>query len=341
MIDSTNSDVILGSESWLNKNIASAELFPPTYDVYRKDRSDGYGDVLIAIKKVLIAEQVSYNGSCEAIFIKLPLDGKKTLIIGSAYRPPFSSSEYIEHLCSANNDIHRRHRNAVFWFGGDFNLPDVNWESLSTESHSTPVAISKCFLDMLGMCGLQQMVTFPTRLSRTLDLFLSNRPSLVNRCSPLPGIGDHDLVLVDTNIMPHRQKPARRKIFLWKNADLSNMKKECLIFQDQLLQEFSSLSPVSDMWNAVKHFLTQLQNRHVPSKMSSTRFHQAWITTSLKRLTRRKKRAFNKAKQSTSPSDFSRYQKLKKETRSACKQAFNDYLTNIVSPDSIVNPKRF
>ena len=156
MIDSTNPDVILGSETWLNKNIASAELFPPTYDVYRKDRSDGYGGVLIAIKKIFIAEQVSYNNNkCEAVFIKLPLDGKKTLIIGSVYRPPSSSSEYMEDLCSAINDIHRRHRNAVLWLGGDFNLPDVNWETLSTEGHSTPVAISKCFLDTLGMCGLQ------------------------------------------------------------------------------------------------------------------------------------------------------------------------------------------
>ena len=117
------------TESWLNKNVASAELFPPTYDVYPKDCSDGYGGVLIAIKKVFIAEQISYNGSCEDTFIKLPLDGKKTLIIGSAYRPPSSSSEYMDDLCSAITDIHRRHRNAVFWLGGDFNLPDVNWET--------------------------------------------------------------------------------------------------------------------------------------------------------------------------------------------------------------------
>ena len=39
--------------------------------------------------------------------------------------------------------------------------------------------------------------------------------------------------------------------------------------------------------------------------------------------------------------DFKGYQRLKNECRSECKQAFNNDLANIISPESKTNPKRF
>ena len=39
--------------------------------------------------------------------------------------------------------------------------------------------------------------------------------------------------------------------------------------------------------------------------------------------------------------DFERYEKLKKSSTETCKTAYNDYITNIISPDSSSNPKRF
>jgi hypothetical protein len=47
---------------------------------------------------------------------------------------------------------------------------------------------------------MEQIVDFPTRLDNTLDLVFTTHRSLVNKCKPLPGISDHDIVLVDTNI---------------------------------------------------------------------------------------------------------------------------------------------
>ena len=95
------------------------------------------------------------------------------------------------------------------------------------------------------------------------------------------------------------------------------------------------------MWSDIKSTLLQILERHVPSKMSSTRFNQPWINTRVKRLTRRKKRSFIKAKRSGKEKDFKRYQHLKKQCRSECKLAYNNFLADIVSPDSENNPKRF
>ena len=95
------------------------------------------------------------------------------------------------------------------------------------------------------------------------------------------------------------------------------------------------------MWTEIKQFLLELLSKHVPSKLTSSRFNQPWITTSVKRLTRRKKRSFVRARRSQKQRDFEKYLTLKKQSRTACKKAYNTYLTDIVSPDSKCNPKRF
>ena len=43
---------------------------------------------------------------------------------------------------------------------------------------------------------LEQMVTSPTGGQNILDLFFTTNPTLVNKTSILPGLSDHDIVLV-------------------------------------------------------------------------------------------------------------------------------------------------
>lgn len=58
------------------------------------------------------------------------------------------------------------------------------------------------------------MVDFPTRQNSWLDIFLTNRPTLVDNFSSLPEIGDHDIVLVVSSVEASSGKPAKRKICL-------------------------------------------------------------------------------------------------------------------------------
>ena len=50
LLESANPSIIMGTETWLNSNIHSSEIFPSNYDIIRRDRGDGYGGVLLAIK---------------------------------------------------------------------------------------------------------------------------------------------------------------------------------------------------------------------------------------------------------------------------------------------------
>ncbi|CAG2207668.1 unnamed protein product [Mytilus edulis] len=212
----------MGTETWLLPSICSAEIFPPNYEVIRKDRKDGYGGVLLAIKKEYISDSIETTTTSEAVFAKLNLGKNLSLIIGSVYRPPSSDTNYMDQLCETIEHVHQSNKNSVLWIGGDLNLPDINWNSTSIQGNKVNSGINKRLLDMIHNCHMEQTVTFPTRLDNTLDLFLTNRPSLINRCSPLPGISDHDAVFIETSAAAKRGKPVKRKIHHGKEQIMKN-----------------------------------------------------------------------------------------------------------------------
>ena len=75
--------------------------------------------------------------------------------------------------------------------------------------------------------------------------------------------------------------------------------------------------------------------------MTSSIFNQPWINRKVKQLSRRKKLSFRKVRATRDPADFRLYQKLKKTTISACKSANNHYISNMISPESTSNSKKF
>jgi hypothetical protein len=109
------------------------------------------------------------------------------------------------------------------WIAGDFNLPDINWNNMTIEGSTYPNHINKSFIDIVQDLCMEQIVDFPTRLDNTLDLVFTTHRSLVNKCKPRPGISDHDIVLVDTNIRINRTKQTKRKIYLWKSTNMDEL----------------------------------------------------------------------------------------------------------------------
>jgi hypothetical protein len=59
--------MIIGTETWLRKDINSSEIFPDSYTVYRKDRKDGYGGVPIALTSEYISEDIDIESDTESI----------------------------------------------------------------------------------------------------------------------------------------------------------------------------------------------------------------------------------------------------------------------------------
>ena len=115
-------------------------------------------------------------------------------------------------LCDTLANIATNHPNSPIWIAGDINLPDVNWERNCISGNTYLAALCNLFLTFIEDYGLTQMVDFPTRRQNILDIFVTNRPSLVTGCKPVPGISDHEAVLINSLLKVNIQSPVERTV---------------------------------------------------------------------------------------------------------------------------------
>ena len=131
------------------------------------------------------------------------LTGNKPLYIASYYRPKGSDRKGFEELTKSIGQA-KSHKAHSVWILGDFSYLHFTWENStpSIKHTCTNITLYEDFMNMLLDFNLSQLVEIQTRLSNTLDLFLTSNPSLVNRVISMPGLSDHDAVLADVNITP-------------------------------------------------------------------------------------------------------------------------------------------
>ena len=203
LIESTQPDVIIGNETWLDSSKHSSEFFPPDYIVYRKDRAtDNHGGVLVAITtKLISSEATELNTECEAIWAQIQIANVKTLYIGSFYRPPDDDTGPIEELRKA---LGRIPKESQVWLGGDFNCASIDWSTLSKTTYSTHSKVCDLIIETSVEYNIEQIVTEITRVhsGNILDLFFTSNSTLVNKTSVIPGLSDHDIPMIDINVRP-------------------------------------------------------------------------------------------------------------------------------------------
>ena len=334
LLEATDPDIIMGTETWLRPYITNCEVLPTTYDVYRRDRADGRGGVMVATKKTLITHQVPADPNAEAVLVSIQTHNRASnLIVGALYRPPSAVSH--DHITSMTRVMEQacQSQNDVVWLGGDLNLPDINWKTSSVEGSQYPKSMNQKYLDAIQNLGLLQTNHTPTRGEAVLDYFLTNRPNLQTRICTLPALSDHDIVMSDSVIQAPRIKPVPRVIFSWSKANVAELKKDLASFTDDLLNTTKESTPVQEIWTRIHSALSKALYDHVPSKTGSIKQHQPWINNTIKRLSRRKNRAWKKAKASGKNQDWQRFKHLQKNTRRACRAAHANYVAELITED--------
>ena len=92
---------------------------------------------------------------------------------------------------------------------------------------------------------------------------------LINSYLQVPGISDHDIVLVSLlTKIPELHQP-HRKAYLWNRANLDDMKHKFINVSEEFVHQHIIDTPVKDLWNSLCEILASVLNEFVPSKLIS------------------------------------------------------------------------
>jgi hypothetical protein len=351
MIQSSQADIIIGTESWLDPSIGSNEVFPSNFKAYRHDRGRGLkgGGVFILVSNALSSseptELVDGDGDCELVWTKIVVKGAQDLYIGACYKPPSRTEpEYLDNLRSS---LSRIPRGAHIWLGGDFNLADIDWNDECPKPNASLRNQCQQLLDIASDAFLEQVVDKPTRITEftatILDLFFTSNKTLINRCEVIPGLSDHETVFFESSLRPVKVKKPPRKVYIYSKANYDLFREELDDYYPSFIEETSS-SSVNDTWSIFEKKIKALVSKFIPSKtISGNKIHKPWIDKNIKSLHRKRYKLYMKQKASQNTRDRRRYHQAKQETQRLERQAYWRYIENIIEvgdPDSEQPPSK-
>ncbi len=73
----------------------------------------------------------------------------------------------------------------------------------------------------------------PTRGENVLDLYCTNKPVLVKTVTSIPGISDHDIIVVNSDIHQKYKKKASHKVHRFKKAQWQTIREEMTTFAEE------------------------------------------------------------------------------------------------------------
>ena len=338
-------DLLMFTETKVDASIASSEFLPEEFiGNIRRDRTLDGGGVMIAARKDLdITGLEVCNNTSESVWAKLLIKGHSPLLVGCYYRRDADSSvEQVEELDKVLTHIdenYNKNASCTILLGGDFNVPDIDWEVPAPRHCCQHKPMCARLIELTTEHHMEQIQRQPTRLGNVLDLLFTNKPGLVKEVSILPGLSDHDTVLVDTylHINPNHKKP--RKINQWSKANWNSMKEEASSFQEEYLASAAG-KPVDQRHDFLLEFLDNLIAKYVPQKVSSTRRNVPWMTRSLRRMCRKKQRLYNQACKKHAPGAWEEFRKHQRRTTAALRSTRMDYINNILVEGMVTNDNK-
>lgn len=98
LIESVKADVVIGTESWLHRDISDCEVFPSDFVGYRKDRPSHGGGVFLLVRSSLKSAALDIQCDIESVWCTITLDDNSSFAVGAFYRPPNSDYKTLQSL---------------------------------------------------------------------------------------------------------------------------------------------------------------------------------------------------------------------------------------------------
>ncbi|CAM5130792.1 unnamed protein product [Natator depressus] len=220
LVMSGNYDVIGITETWWD-NSHDWSTVMDGYKLFRKDRQGRKGGgVALYVREQYDCSELRYKTAekPECLWIKFrSVSNKSDVVVGVCYRPPDQGDEVDEAFFRQLAEATRSHALVLM---GDFNFPDICWES-NTAVHRQ----SRKFLESVGDNFLVQVLDEPTRGGAFLDLLLTNREELVGKAKVDGNLGGSDHEMVEFRILTQGRKVSSRiRTLDFRKADFDSLR---------------------------------------------------------------------------------------------------------------------
>ena len=338
LVNEENYDIIGIAETWLCSSHDWAVNIPG-YALFRRDRAQRKGggvclyvrsDIKVSMKEDLV------DGECddaEVLWVELYTGTHNTkVIVGVCYRPPGVNEEVETQLFK---QIEMAAKAGTVVLMGDFNYPDIDWKNGTAGTTK-----GRTFINLLHDNFMVQFVDTPTRKDALLDLVISNQAELVTNIHIKEHLGnsDHNMISFNLSVKQHAHTGKtktlnfRRANFPMLRAALQHIDWEGMFAQKNTEQKWES-------FKSVVHTHTE-QYIPVSNKFKRLKVKPMWLTSSVKKAIKNKKRAFKIYKDEGTLSSFENY----KEYNKICKKEIR--IAKILNEQKVAkecktNPKKF
>ena len=205
----------------------------------------------------ITANYIFDDGTCQALCAHFDT---VNICILNIYRPATSNSSFREVMDFIKSCVINLDDSVIVYLTGDFNFPNICWDTYSVNPGGTSEAASSpnLLLSFINDNLMIQCVEVPTRKQSILDLFITNRPNDVTQVSTEETLlSDH---LFADVLLSHNPSCGPQK--LKKSIDGNSFR--CLDFDSDLSDLKSALMCID--WNSIRDSYTFQEFPHIFTK---------------------------------------------------------------------------
>ena len=304
-------DLILVTESWCNDDIPDAFLTLQGYSLHvRSDRLDTAagrgGGLLVYVKDGISILSVDKLVDMHQYCVFTIFD----LTVYLVYRSPNAGQESYDKL----SDLVRQAGNNSIIIG-DLNLPDVRWSDGEARGRSGVV------LEAATEAMMEQLVEFPTHIrGNILDVILTYVPERIFDVEDVGRLGKSDHCMISAKVCIVNKEPAKQVPRQnWAKANWASMEHD--LGRVDWARKFHGIG-AEEAWNILQEKIKNTVQANVPVFRRRNADRPAWLSQTILREVRRKKRMWHKAKAGV---DIDRYKEVERKVRNMIRQAKKKY----------------
>ena len=257
-------DILCIQETKIDRSFPDSQFAIKGYIMYRRDRKKGGGGIVVYIRKSLPSYRLkTKTKEMEAILVDFQV-GQQHFSLLCGYKPPsVNNNTFTDEMYTLLDAAISNRPNMIC-------LGDLNCDILHPLENGKE---GRAWLDICDIYDLQNLITAPTRISRTkqscIDIIATNVPAFELQSGVLePGLSDHKLVYTILNRKALKPTTIFTKARCFKsfNDEAFNKDLECVPFNVAYV-----FDDVDDICWAWEKMYTNVLDDHAPIKSKRCR----------------------------------------------------------------------